>query len=165
MRRCQAGIIVVSADESSKNPSGKYAINENVLIEIGAAFVLYDRLQKKEPVRFALVDRGVRVVCMQITHEALSAYSRLGKLGEEVMVRRLGPDGAAGVYIMRSLTVMLKASPEIESAVRRHETLTRMLAAFIAELASEGDPEQVMTSRFIQQTAKAILDLKEPKVQ
>lgn len=43
MRRCQAGIIVVSADESSKNPSGKYAINENVLIEIGAAFVLYDR--------------------------------------------------------------------------------------------------------------------------
>ncbi len=43
MRRCQAGIIVVSADESSKDPTGKYRINENVLIEIGAAFVLYDR--------------------------------------------------------------------------------------------------------------------------
>jgi len=43
MRRCQAGIIVVSADESSKDQSGRYAINENVLIEIGAAFVLYDR--------------------------------------------------------------------------------------------------------------------------
>ncbi len=43
MRCCQAGIIVVSADESTKNLSGKYTINENVLIEIGAAFVLYDR--------------------------------------------------------------------------------------------------------------------------
>jgi len=43
MRRCQAGIIVVSADESSKSASGKYTISENVLIEIGAAFVLYDR--------------------------------------------------------------------------------------------------------------------------
>lgn len=43
MRRCQAGIIIVSADESSKNADGKYATNENVLIEIGAAFVLYDR--------------------------------------------------------------------------------------------------------------------------
>lgn len=43
MRRCQAGIIIVSADETNKSGSGKYAINENVLIEIGAAFVLYDR--------------------------------------------------------------------------------------------------------------------------
>ncbi len=43
MRRCQAGIIIVSADESGKMASGKYSINENVLIEIGAAFVLYDR--------------------------------------------------------------------------------------------------------------------------
>jgi len=43
MRRCQAGIIIVSADEANKNGNGKYAINENVLIEIGAAFVLYDR--------------------------------------------------------------------------------------------------------------------------
>jgi hypothetical protein len=37
MRRCQAGIIVVSADESSRTPAGKFTINENVLIEIGAA--------------------------------------------------------------------------------------------------------------------------------
>lgn len=43
MRRCQAGIIVVSADEANKNNQGKYSVNENVLIEIGAAFVLYDR--------------------------------------------------------------------------------------------------------------------------
>jgi predicted nucleotide-binding protein len=43
MRRCHAGIIVVSADESGGGAGGKYTINENVLIEIGAAFVLYDR--------------------------------------------------------------------------------------------------------------------------
>jgi hypothetical protein len=43
MRRCQAGIIIVSADEANKSLDGKYSINENVLIEIGAAFVLYDR--------------------------------------------------------------------------------------------------------------------------
>jgi hypothetical protein len=43
MRRCQAGIIIVSADEASKSAGGKYSVNENVLIEIGAAFVLYDR--------------------------------------------------------------------------------------------------------------------------
>lgn len=43
MRRCQAGIIIVSAEESKKDSTGKYTINENVLIEIGAAFVLYDR--------------------------------------------------------------------------------------------------------------------------
>jgi predicted nucleotide-binding protein len=43
MRRCDAGIIIVSADEASKSGDGKYSVNENVLIEIGAAFVLYDR--------------------------------------------------------------------------------------------------------------------------
>ena len=43
MRRCHAGIIIVSADEAKKSSDGKYSINENVLIEIGAAFVLYDR--------------------------------------------------------------------------------------------------------------------------
>lgn len=42
MRRSGAGIICVNADESRKNDDGKYTINENVLIEIGAAFVLYD---------------------------------------------------------------------------------------------------------------------------
>jgi hypothetical protein len=43
MRRCKAGIIVVNVEESSKDAKGNYSINDNVLIEIGAAFVLYDR--------------------------------------------------------------------------------------------------------------------------
>lgn len=43
MRRCSAGIIVVSVDESHKDKDDKYTINENVLIEIGAAFVLYEK--------------------------------------------------------------------------------------------------------------------------
>jgi hypothetical protein len=43
MRRCQAGIIIVSVDETRKDAAGAYSINENVLIEIGAAFVLYDK--------------------------------------------------------------------------------------------------------------------------
>ncbi len=42
MRRCRAGIIVVSVDEGHKD-DGNYTVNENVLIEIGAAFVLYER--------------------------------------------------------------------------------------------------------------------------
>jgi predicted nucleotide-binding protein len=43
MKRCTAAIIVVSVDEGSKDAKGNYTINENVLIEIGAAFVLYDK--------------------------------------------------------------------------------------------------------------------------
>ena len=43
MRRCSAGIIAVTVDEGRKDDEGKYTLNENVLIEIGAAFVLYDR--------------------------------------------------------------------------------------------------------------------------
>lgn len=42
MRRCQAGVMVVTADEQNKAADG-YSINTNVLIEIGAAFVLYDQ--------------------------------------------------------------------------------------------------------------------------
>lgn len=42
MRRSDAGIICVNADESRRHEDGTYSINENVLIEIGAAFVLYD---------------------------------------------------------------------------------------------------------------------------
>ncbi len=42
MRRSDAGIICVNADEKRKHENGTYTINENVLIEIGAAFVLYD---------------------------------------------------------------------------------------------------------------------------
>jgi hypothetical protein len=41
MRRCQAGIMVVTADCISD--AGVTPINDNVLIEIGAAFVLYDQ--------------------------------------------------------------------------------------------------------------------------
>lgn len=43
MRRCNAGIISISADEQEKLENGRYSVNKNVLIEIGAAFVLYDR--------------------------------------------------------------------------------------------------------------------------
>lgn len=43
MRRCRAGIISVTVEENRKDASGAYALNENVLIEIGAAFVLYER--------------------------------------------------------------------------------------------------------------------------
>jgi len=43
MRRCQAGIIAVTVDEGRKDEDGNYTLNENVLIEIGAAFVLYDQ--------------------------------------------------------------------------------------------------------------------------
>lgn len=42
MRRCTAGIIIVSK-EQAHGDSGTVQINANVLIEIGAAFVLYDR--------------------------------------------------------------------------------------------------------------------------
>jgi predicted nucleotide-binding protein len=42
MRRCQAGIIAVTVDEGRKDDEDRYVLNENVLIEIGAAFVLYD---------------------------------------------------------------------------------------------------------------------------
>lgn len=40
MRRCTAGVVIVGVDDEN-NPSP--AVNENVLIEIGAAFVLYDK--------------------------------------------------------------------------------------------------------------------------
>jgi hypothetical protein len=42
MRRCTAGIIIVSAESGRSEEDGP-KINENVLIEIGAAFVLYDK--------------------------------------------------------------------------------------------------------------------------
>lgn len=43
MKRCHAAIIVVAVEEARKDASGNYTINENILIEIGAAFVLYDK--------------------------------------------------------------------------------------------------------------------------
>lgn len=41
MRRCEAGVMIVSADDDDAARTG--TINNNVLIEIGAAFVLYDQ--------------------------------------------------------------------------------------------------------------------------
>jgi predicted nucleotide-binding protein len=41
MRRCVAGVMIVSADDDAAAANG--VINNNVLIEIGAAFVLYDQ--------------------------------------------------------------------------------------------------------------------------
>lgn len=41
MRKCQSGIMIVSADDDAAADAG--TINNNVLIEIGAAFVLYDQ--------------------------------------------------------------------------------------------------------------------------
>ena len=43
MRRCTAAVICVTADEETRHDDGSYRINENVLIEIGAAFVLYEK--------------------------------------------------------------------------------------------------------------------------
>lgn len=43
MRRCNSAVICVSADENDKKEDGEYVINQNVLIEIGSAFVLYDK--------------------------------------------------------------------------------------------------------------------------
>ena len=43
IRRCDAAVICVTADEQEKDKDGQHSINENVPIEIGAAFVLYDK--------------------------------------------------------------------------------------------------------------------------
>lgn len=55
MRRCDAAVMCVTADSDAEREDGSYEINPNVLIEIGAAFVLYDK-------RVALVwDRRIPV--------------------------------------------------------------------------------------------------------
>lgn len=55
MRRCNAAVMCVTADSEAEREDGSYEINPNVLIEIGAAFVLYDK-------RVALVwDRRIPV--------------------------------------------------------------------------------------------------------
>ena len=43
MRDCDCAIINVSADESEKRADGTYGINPNVLIEIGGAFLKYNK--------------------------------------------------------------------------------------------------------------------------
>ena len=55
MRRCDAAVICVTADTEGARENGSYEINPNVLIEIGAAFVLFEK-------RVALVwDRRISV--------------------------------------------------------------------------------------------------------
>jgi len=43
MRNCNCAVINVSADEQEKQSDGNFGINQNVLIEIGAAFLAYDQ--------------------------------------------------------------------------------------------------------------------------
>ncbi len=43
MRKCNCAVINVSADEQEKREEGGYGINQNVLIEIGAAFLQYEK--------------------------------------------------------------------------------------------------------------------------
>lgn len=43
MHRCQAAIMNISADTPMNGDGAEYAINDNVLIEVGAAFVLYNK--------------------------------------------------------------------------------------------------------------------------
>lgn len=43
MRSCNAAVICVTADDQEQVENGTHRINQNVLIEIGAAFVLYDK--------------------------------------------------------------------------------------------------------------------------
>lgn len=43
MHNCNCAIINISADEQEKKEDGSYGINQNVLIEIGAAFLLYNK--------------------------------------------------------------------------------------------------------------------------
>ena len=43
MRSCNCAIISISADEKEKNSDNSYRVNSNVLIEIGAAFLAYNR--------------------------------------------------------------------------------------------------------------------------
>lgn len=43
MRSSNAAVICVTADENSAAEDGTFTVNQNVLIEIGAAFVIYDR--------------------------------------------------------------------------------------------------------------------------
>ena len=43
MKECNCAIINISADEQEKLPDESFKINENVLIEIGASFLNYDK--------------------------------------------------------------------------------------------------------------------------
>lgn len=43
MRNCNCAIINIGADDKEKKADGTYGINQNVLIEVGAAFLLYNK--------------------------------------------------------------------------------------------------------------------------
>lgn len=43
MRRCEAALIVVTPDDCARGETGEPVVKRNLLVEIGAAFVLYDR--------------------------------------------------------------------------------------------------------------------------
>jgi predicted nucleotide-binding protein len=43
MRECNCAIINISADEREKTDGGTYRVNQNVLIEIGAAYLAYNQ--------------------------------------------------------------------------------------------------------------------------
>ncbi len=55
MRKCDCAVINISADEQEKRDADNYGINQNVLIEIGGAFLLYDRRV------ILLVDRRIKL--------------------------------------------------------------------------------------------------------
>jgi hypothetical protein len=71
MRRCQAGVVAVTVDEQRKDENGGYKLNDNLLIEIGAAFVLYDRrvvLVWDNAWRFPRTCKGSTGVSLKATH-------------------------------------------------------------------------------------------------
>jgi hypothetical protein len=43
MRQCDAAIIIVAAEDCAQDQTGSPSLKEDVLVEIGAAFVFYDR--------------------------------------------------------------------------------------------------------------------------
>lgn len=43
MRQCDAAIIIAAAEDCSRDERGAMTLNEDVMVEIGAAFVFYDR--------------------------------------------------------------------------------------------------------------------------
>jgi Predicted nucleotide-binding protein containing TIR-like domain len=43
MRQCDAAIIIVAAEDCAEDQTGRPSLKEDVLVEIGAAFVFYDR--------------------------------------------------------------------------------------------------------------------------
>jgi hypothetical protein len=72
MRQCDAALIVVSPEDCREDGAGGYALNQNILIEINSAFVLYDR-------RIALVWN-----CRMPVPDALSSLRHFTLEGDEL---------------------------------------------------------------------------------